>query len=319
MSVRSRECPVGRLGKAVCSLVAALVVIPATTTLCQEQPPRLTFDVAVIRPGENKGGGGIKPLPGGNGYTVLNANVRLMISLMYKVPVSQIIGGAAWLDSDPYDIEAKADGSHSIDDLHTMFQNLLADRFHLRFHKETREGPVYALTIDKSGLKMKPNLAPQDYKVAVTPNGFGIYAGTRVPMNYLAWFLGQQLQPDGRPVIDRTGLTGNYDFTLFFATVHPSQKLSESNSALTCSAKTVRSNILLSTRLIAPRTTEPISQLTTGLGECKLLTNPICNPYAGIVQTSPGSRRRPRGGRRIRRVPGLRRSLRLIRVRRHPQ
>jgi uncharacterized protein (TIGR03435 family) len=216
MSVRSRECPVGRLGKAVCSLVAALVVIPATTTLCQDQPTRLTFDVAVIRPGENKGGGGIKPLPGGNGYTVLNANVRLMISLMYKVPVSQIIGGPAWLDSDPYDIEAKADGSHSIDDLHTMFQNLLADRFHLRFHKETREGLVYALTIDKSGLKMKPNLAPQDYKVAVTPNGFGIYAGTRVPMNYLAWFLGQQLQPDGRPVIDRTGLTGNYDFTLFF-------------------------------------------------------------------------------------------------------
>ena len=74
-----------------------------------------------------------------------------MISLMYKVPMRQIIAGPDWIDTDRFDVEAKADGSHSVDDLHVMFQNLLADRFNLKFHKETREGPVYALTIDKIG------------------------------------------------------------------------------------------------------------------------------------------------------------------------
>jgi uncharacterized protein (TIGR03435 family) len=99
-----------------------------------------------------------------------------------------------------------------------MYKNLLADRFKLKFHWETREGPVYWLTVDKSGLKMKVNSSPEPLKVpisgdALNPDGF---IGHSAAMEYLTWFLGQRLQQDGRPVIDKTGLTGYYDFKLSY-------------------------------------------------------------------------------------------------------
>jgi uncharacterized protein (TIGR03435 family) len=185
---------------------------------CQENPKRLTFDVASIRPSQpGLRGGGIKPLPGGNGYTVINIPVKLMISLMYKVPMRHIVGGPDWLNTDTYDIEARTDHEASIDDLHTMFQNLLADRFNLKFHREIKEGPVYSLIVDKSGLKMTENQSGQDLKIPITFGAGGEANGVRVPMKYFCWWLGQQLQRDERPVIDKTGLDKSYNFTLSFA------------------------------------------------------------------------------------------------------
>ncbi len=139
-----------------CMWAAVLSLIVPFAAFCQTATPRLTFDVASIKPSEpNDGVYGIKPLPGGNGYTAQHVSVKLMMALMYKVPTRQITGAPDWMDTEPFDIEARVDGSHSVDDLHVMFQNLLADRFHLKFHKETKEGPVYALSVGKSGLKMK--------------------------------------------------------------------------------------------------------------------------------------------------------------------
>jgi len=187
-----------------------------TVTACAQTSPRLIFDVASIHQNKsNDPRGGIKPLPGGHGYTVSNIPIKLMISLMYRVPQRQIEGGPAWLNDDRFDIEARVDGTYSVDDLHTMFQNLLADRFGLKFHKDVREGNVYALTIDPSGLKMKPNTTPQDYEIPMQgPPAKNV--GKRVPLPYLCWTLGQILQNDARPVVDQTGLTGNYDLTLSY-------------------------------------------------------------------------------------------------------
>jgi uncharacterized protein (TIGR03435 family) len=187
----------------------------------QEKPSRLTFDVAAIRPAQPADRGGIKPMPGGDGYLVQNMPVKIMISLMYKVPTRQILGAPDWLDSDRYDIQAKADHAYSVDDLHVMFQNLLADRFNLKFHKEIKEGPVYALMVDKSGLKMKLNESAQDFKIPITPAPDRVFVGTRVPMPYLCWFLSQQLSAEERPVIDKTGLDKWYDFTLSFLPEFP--------------------------------------------------------------------------------------------------
>jgi uncharacterized protein (TIGR03435 family) len=186
-----------------------------------QKQPRLTFEVASIRasdPGLRNGF--IKAMPGGEQYTAVNVSVKLMISLMWKVPNRQIEGAPGWLNSEHFDVTAKADGPHTIDDLHTMYQNLLIDRLGLKFHMETREGNIYALTVDKAGLKMKPNLTPQDFNIPVNYGPEGVI-GKRVPMNYLAWFLGQALQNDERPVVDETGLKGNYDWTLSFAPVLP--------------------------------------------------------------------------------------------------
>ncbi len=195
-----------------------LLLIFAALVYGQDKPARLTFEVASIKPTKPGGRGeGIKALPGGQEYRTEGAPVKLMISLMYKVPMRQISGGPDWINTDGWDISAKADKSYNLDDLHTMFQNMLADEFKLKFHKEIKEGPVYALSIDKAGLKMKVNESPQDFEIPMQGGGGGATVGKRVPMEYLTWFLGQVLQREERPVINRTGLTGNYDFTLSFA------------------------------------------------------------------------------------------------------
>ncbi|HEV2575695.1 MAG TPA: TIGR03435 family protein [Acidobacteriaceae bacterium] len=204
------------VGVKLSALLVAACVLAQTPA-----PPRLTFDVIAIHPSNPTATfGRIKPIPGNYGYTAENIPVRLMIALMYKVPGRQIEGGPSWLDTDRFDVEARADAPHSIDDLHTMYQNLLVDRFGLRFHHEVREGNIYALTIDPSGLKLKPNISPDDDKIPVN-GGPARTTGVRVPMIYLTWLLSQILQNDGRPVVDETGLTGNYDFILSYRPILP--------------------------------------------------------------------------------------------------
>jgi uncharacterized protein (TIGR03435 family) len=195
----------------------------ASTAGNKDKPARLAFEVTSIKPFKPPIGGGpiqggIKAMPGGQEYQARGVPVMLMISLMYKVPPNQLTGGPDWLTTDRWDVDAKADRpGYNIDDLHTMYQNLLADEFKLKFHSETRQGNVYALLLDKSGSKMKVNEKPEDFEIPIKGGGPNGVSGTRVPMKYLAWWLGQQLQrTDGRPVIDRTQLTGFYDFNLMF-------------------------------------------------------------------------------------------------------
>jgi uncharacterized protein (TIGR03435 family) len=177
----------------------------------------LTFEVTSIKPTKPGGrGGGIKAKPAGQGYDAQGVPVRLMISVVYRVPIEHVTGGPAWLDGDLWDVDAKADKQYNLDDLHTMFQNLLADEFRLAFHKEIRDGPVYVLTVDKAGLKMKLNESPQNFEIPIGGGSGGSFAGKRVPMEYLCYWLGLVLRNDNRPVVDRTGLAGYYDFTLSF-------------------------------------------------------------------------------------------------------
>jgi len=100
-------------------LAVAIGLISTPFLRGQEKPARLTFEVSSIRPSKaGARGGGIKPQPGGQEYKAENVPVKLMISLMYKVAIRQITGGPGWLDNDLYDIDAKADHSYNLDDLH---------------------------------------------------------------------------------------------------------------------------------------------------------------------------------------------------------
>jgi bla regulator protein BlaR1 len=180
-------------------------------------PSHLSFEVASIKPSHaNSLNALIKPYTGGDGYTVQNMPVKDMINVIYRVPRRQVIGGPDWISSERFDIEAKADRAYGLDDLHAMFQNMLVERFNLKTHKETKEGPVYDLTIAKSGLKMKHDGTGQYLKIPILPAPKGV-TGTNVSMQYFCFWLGQMLQNDARPVIDKTGLTKDYDFTLSFA------------------------------------------------------------------------------------------------------
>ncbi len=185
--------------------------------LVHGQDKRLTFEVASIKPRKADGlVGGMRAMPGGQEYVALGVPLRFMIGFMYWVPMRQVTGGPTWLDSDEWDIAGKADHPRELNDLHEMFRNMLADEFRLKLRKDVKEGPVYALTVDKSGLKMKLNKAPWNFEAPVKPGPGGVTIGKRVSIQRLCYQLETILQRDGRPVIDKTGLTGYYDFTLAF-------------------------------------------------------------------------------------------------------
>jgi len=133
----------------------------------------------------------------------------------FNINVNVVAPG--WIETDRFDVNAKAAKPSNIDELHIMFQNLLADEFGLQFHREIKQGAVYALMVDKQGTKMKVNETAQDFEIPIRFAGFGELIGKRVPMPYLVWTLGQILQRDERPVIDKTGLDKVYDFTLSFS------------------------------------------------------------------------------------------------------
>jgi len=209
------------------TLCAILVIASATCAQTLTPPsdqPRLEFDVASIRPSLPTQHGFQDIKARADGYTASYLPVKMMIAFMYRIPARQVIGGPRWLEDDRYDVEAKADKKYPVDDLNTMYQNLLVERFHLKFHIETKEANAYVLTIDKNGSKMKVSDQPQSYNLPINFSGIGVMNGTRVPMPYFCWMLGQILQGDERPVVDMTGLKGFYDFKLSFLPSLPQEE-----------------------------------------------------------------------------------------------
>lgn len=202
-----------------CRRLLSVFVLVSVAVLLKRQmaaqaPPkaeRPEFEVATVKPAkQDQTGGGIRPLPGGQSYIAQNVPVRLIIMLMFHLTDTQVAGGPSWIGSDRWDIEAKAEHPASVDELHVMFQNLLIDRFNLKFHTEKKEMPVYSLVVDKPGSKMKPNNSPEPYEIPIRGAGRGKIAAQRCSMSYFTWVLAQQA---GRPVLDKTGLPGFYDFT----------------------------------------------------------------------------------------------------------
>jgi hypothetical protein len=96
---------------------------------------------------------GIGPRPGGR-LTTTNAPLTILIQRAYGVEAYQVVGGPAWINSDGYNIEAKPETNTDQKQMWLMLQTLLADRFKLKLHRETRELPVYALTATKGGPKL---------------------------------------------------------------------------------------------------------------------------------------------------------------------
>jgi uncharacterized protein (TIGR03435 family) len=184
----------------------------------QDKPVRLTFEVASVKPSKPGGrNGAMKVLPGGQEFVSQNFPIRLMIARMHLVPARQVTGGPDWMDSGLWDIQAKADRpGYTREQMLEMLGNLLEDEFKMKLRKDAKEGPVYALTVDKSGLKMKANQSPEDFEIPVQGGPGGVTVGKRVAMDRLCFTLGSFLQNNERPVIDRTGLTGYFDFTLSF-------------------------------------------------------------------------------------------------------
>jgi bla regulator protein blaR1 len=185
----------------------ALTVISAAFGSAQ------SFDVATIKPNaESDNRVMIRLQPGGR-FTASGMNLKHLIGQAYDVRDFQISGGPGWISSDRWEINAKAEGLPervAPGALRPYLKSLLEDRFKLRTHTETKEMPVYALVVSKNGPKLS---AAQDSSGPgpMIRMGRGQLDGRRMAMSMLAQQLAQQL---GRPVIDKTGLTGQYDIIL---------------------------------------------------------------------------------------------------------
>ena len=138
--------------------------------------------------------------------------VKQLIQVAYGLEDYQVSGGPGWLASDRYEIEAKARNANAGKSQMTlMLRSLLADRFKLQFRQEVKETPVFALMVDKNGPKLRP-LKEGEASRCGRDNSF--MCGIRTTAQ-----LAKSLQyAEGRPVLDKTGLDGNFDVLLDFDT-----------------------------------------------------------------------------------------------------
>ncbi len=169
--------------------------------------------------------------------TYVNVPLRNIVMNAYGVKNFQI-SGPGWLDSEHFDVLAKVPKGATKEDLKVMLQNLLAERFHLKLHREKKEMSIYALVVARNGPKLKesPEDAPAAAEAPAPPppsggrrggmmvgrggmmmminNGRLRLVGNGQSVSAMTDMLSNQV---GRPVVDQTELTGKYDFTLEFA------------------------------------------------------------------------------------------------------
>jgi uncharacterized protein (TIGR03435 family) len=142
-----------------------------------------------------------------------NASLKFCILVAYGVQNYLIEGGPKWIDTDTYEITAKAAGAFQRDQPAQMLQTLLADRFKLTVHREIKQRPVYTLVPGKNGARL--HLSDPGGESFLGRRGRqGPLIGQKASMSGLAATLSTIME---RKVLDQTGLTRAYDFKLEFA------------------------------------------------------------------------------------------------------
>jgi uncharacterized protein (TIGR03435 family) len=193
-----------------------------TPVIAVAAPP--AFEVSTVK--ENKSGSSGSSSNSHDGrFTATNVSLRnLMQYQAYRIPESRILGGPKWIGSERFDVEAKTDSAATdrlrmLDrdqrriEMQAMFQELLAERFKLAVHWETRELPVYAMMVAKKGPLLHPTKELDGH--SGTSSNDGELTAHGVTLAQMADVLTQELSRElGRVVIDKTGIQGRYDCAL---------------------------------------------------------------------------------------------------------
>ena len=222
------------------SVVAAPILFgllsgPQLNAQSEQPAPALTYEVVSIKPVKtSRQQGGMRSTP--DGLMLMSVALSTVIAGAYGVRMDRISGVPAWLRSDPYDLQAKMDDATLAAfqklpekeqrlERFRMLQPVLEDRLKLKVHRETKIVRTYDLVIAKGGFKLKEADPNNTYENGIkVPEGapragmMQLQSGKlRAQTITIARFAGQLgLLVDG-PVADKTGLTGNYDFTLEWA------------------------------------------------------------------------------------------------------
>jgi uncharacterized protein (TIGR03435 family) len=207
-----------RRGLMIALAAAALLVGQKLAGQAFAPTGSFTFEVAAIKPSKPETpGGGVRPA-GDRRYVGTNLPLRSYLYVAYQVKEEQIAGGPAWVDTERYDLNAEAEKPSSIEELHSMLQNLLTERFKLRFHHEVKEMSAYVLTVDKDGPKnLKPHPSPTGGDVILDRVSEGLvhdkWTAHCASIDFFVWRLSAWFD---RPIINQTNLDGCFDFELTF-------------------------------------------------------------------------------------------------------
>jgi len=189
----------------------ACVGLALVAALALAQQPNPSFEVVSIRPqAPDDNRFRVKP-PANGRFTATGSVAKFLLMLAFDVQESQIVGGPPWLDKEKWDIEAKRGDEpdrYSPEETREMLKNLLAERFSLKIHRETRQLPVYILGIAKGGPKFKGLDQDRGMNLQITGNSISLESGE---IARLAQLLSTAV---GRPVIDRTGLGKRYNLSV---------------------------------------------------------------------------------------------------------
>lgn len=203
-----------------------LAQTPATVPNTERHPastPRPKFDafeVATVKPVNfDRKGGRYIIMQGTSRFVEKAYTLKLLIAAAYDLNPRTILSGPSWIDSDHYDILAVTPGAvrPTHDEQMKMLRNLLADRFSLSFHREQKDFSIYELEVAKGGPKLKPSAAPDDPPALIStvyPQHILLPARSTTMRDFVS--LLQRAVLD-RPVVDKTALTGKYDFDLTWA------------------------------------------------------------------------------------------------------
>jgi uncharacterized protein (TIGR03435 family) len=229
-SAFDKEAPpsLNRQGKLLFAVAASFGLLYPRLFQAQTLPDAGTpaFDVASVKLNRSFGDTSSTVFARNGAFTARNATLRGVIQEAYDLKDDRLLGGPDWVGSEKYDITAKPESPVSRERALSMLQVLLANRFQLKVHRETRERPVYALTVDKSGAQLKEAVdsncgAPPSGPPSGPPPRSGYCGGSMVSFGSMTSrkvstkkFAGTLSEIMGRPVLDMTGLTGVFDIDL---------------------------------------------------------------------------------------------------------
>jgi uncharacterized protein (TIGR03435 family) len=223
-----------------CASLPLIAILSGSVVAQIERRP--AFDVAAIkRASPDERGGGYRFEPSGR-TIVSNFTLKNLIMVAWHIQDFQIAGGAGWLDSERYDVQAKAEGNPGEGESRAMLQSLMADRFHLAQHREAREMPIYVLALENRSGRLGAGLVTAKGGNCTPPvgefpppleKGAPPYCGFKqrlrsqdksaplmqlqgsgVTLEMLARILGTILD---RHIANETGISGNFDVNLEYA------------------------------------------------------------------------------------------------------
>jgi uncharacterized protein (TIGR03435 family) len=189
--------------------VAMSALLPAQTPRSEK---KAEFEAASIHPANEDGDHDLDTDKGL--FRTHNLTLKRLIAAAWEVDTAQVLGGPNWIDSDSYDVTARVPSEfaqQTREKVPQMIQSLLADRFQLVIHREPRQVSGYALTVAKKGPKMER--AKEDGEASNTASSDTYLTAKNVTMEAFARRLSRN-RDIGKLVVDKTGLTGGFNFEL---------------------------------------------------------------------------------------------------------